>query len=241
MADMVVQVPSRPNAGRNPVIEAVSRHMICRSALLAVCLLVSAALVADPVRVRVVTNLGDIVLALDQGRAPVTVANFLSYVDEGSYNGTIFHRVIPGFAVQGGGLYPDLSEAPDKQPILNEADNGLKNVRGSVAMARYEAIDSATRQFFINLADNGSLDHTEESCTRQDEARREDMQAKGIYRPASCRTFGYAVFGHVESGIGIVDLIEMMDTHTLGHHTDLPIRSVIIFSIERLASPGSDN
>ena len=122
---------------------------------------------ADPITVVVIsTNLGKMTVALDSNRAPITVANFLAYVDEEAYDGTIFHRVIDDFMIQGGGYRVDLSETPEKGPITNEAENGLSNAVGTIAMARSNLIDSATRQFFINLVDNSRLDHKPNSCTR---------------------------------------------------------------------------
>jgi cyclophilin family peptidyl-prolyl cis-trans isomerase len=131
-------------------------------------------------------------------------------VDEGFYAGTIFHRVIPGFMVQGGGFTPDLNEKSTRPPILNEATNGLTNVRGTLAMARTEALRSATSQFFINVADNRSkLDH----------------------RGYSREDFGYAVFGRVLSGMDVVDRIVASKTHTVGPHGDVPVEPVVIKSV----------
>lgn len=192
----------------------------CYAALLATALIGaagSATAVAESVKVKVKTTLGDIVLALDGEKAPVTVANFLAYVDEGAYDGTIFHRVIPAFMAQGGGFHEDMSMALAKSAIVNEADNGLKNVRGSIAMARTSDINSATRQFFINVADNAFLDHQS---------------------PAH---FGYAVFGHVESGMETLDLIEAVDTKAVGHHQNVPVTPVVIVSVERLGESGAGN
>ncbi len=199
-------------------------------ALLSICCVAS----AEDVKVKITTTLGDIVISLDTERAPMTVANFLTYVEEGAYDETIFHRVIPGFMVQGGGLYMDLSEAPEKDPVTSEADNGLKNIRGTVAMARFDDIDSATRQFFINVDENPSLDHGPDSFTRETQAKAEEMKARGIYKPMTCRTFGYTVFGKVESGMDVVDLIEVVDTHVVGPHDDVPINPIIVLTMERL-------
>ncbi len=135
--------------------------------------------------VRLTTNRGVIVVALDAKRAPSTVANFLAYVRDGHYDGTVFHRVIPGFMIQGGGFDADMKMRPTKAPVPNEADNGLKNLRGTLAMARTMEPDSATAQFFINVADNPSLD----------------------FRERSVRGWGYAVFGHVVKGMDVVDAI----------------------------------
>lgn len=190
---------------------------------------------SDP-RVVIRTSLGEIVLQLDPGRAPVTVANFLRYVDEKSYSNTIFHRVIPGFMVQGGGHYVDMTEAPEHEPIRNEADNGLKNVPGSVAMARMNEIDSAARQFFINVGNNAFLDNSSQSCTREQEAKSAELRAKGIFKPATCKGFGYAVFGRVIEGMDIVEQIELTDTRSVGPYDDVPVTPVIILSLDRVAS-----
>tara|TARA_B110000977_G_scaffold54435_1_gene74130 strand:+ start:1066 stop:1740 length:675 start_codon:yes stop_codon:yes gene_type:complete len=182
------------------------------------------------------TNLGEIVIELNEKSAPVTVGHFLSLVDSGAYKDTIFHRVIPGFMVQGGGLYMDLAEADESEMIINEADNGLSNVRGSIAMARMNEIDSASRQFFINVAANKRLNHSEKSCTRKDEATVAAARARGSYKPTTCKSFGYAVFGKVTSGMDVVDTIEVVETNTLGEYDDVPLTPVIILSIERIAS-----
>ena len=135
------------------------------------------------VKVQIVTSIGNIELKLDAKRAPLTVENFINYAKEDYYNGLIFHRVIPDFMIQGGGHLPDLQEKPSKAPIKNEADNGLSNLRGTIAMARTAIVDSATSQFFINLIDNTRLDH------------------QGPDK------FGYAVFGKVETGMNVVEAI----------------------------------
>ena len=156
------------------------------------------------------TTLGDMTVELFKDRAPVSVENFLEYVAGDFYAGTIFHRVIPGFMIQGGGFTPDLVEKPTRPPIRNEATNGLNNVRGTVAMARTQALRSATSQFFINLDDNRSrLDH------------------RG-YSPAD---FGYAVFGRVLSGMEVADRIVTSKTHSVGPHGDVPVDAVIIQSV----------
>jgi len=155
-------------------------------------------------RVRVETNVGSFVVELDGPRAPVTVANFLRYVREGSYDGSIFHRVIPGFMVQGGGLDGDYRELPDSGPIPNESGNGLSNERGTIAMARTGDPHSATRQFFINLVDNARL----------------DPRASG---------WGYTVFGRVAEGMDVVDRIAVIPTGPGGPFpTDVPQKPVII-------------
>ena len=158
----------------------------------------------------IATSAGDITVELFKDRAPVSVENFMQYVSEGFYGGTIFHRVIPGFMIQGGGFTPDLVEKPTRPPIRNEATNGLSNVRGTVTMARTAALRSATSQFFINVADNRSrLDH------------------RG-YSPAD---FGYAVFGRVLSGMEVADRIAAAKTQSVGPHDDVPVEVVIIKSV----------
>jgi peptidyl-prolyl cis-trans isomerase B (cyclophilin B) len=152
------------------------------------------------------TSFGAIDLQLDAGRAPDTVSNFIAYVEGGHYNGTLFHRVIPGFMIQGGGMRTGLVENPTRAPIQNEADNGLKNLRGTIAMARTQDPHSATAQFFINLKDNSFLDYTETSSAG----------------------WGYAVFGQVTSGMDVVDQIASVETGSVGHHEDVPIDDVIV-------------
>ncbi|MCY3625282.1 MAG: peptidylprolyl isomerase [Candidatus Dadabacteria bacterium] len=149
------------------------------------------------------TSLGDIKLELYEDKAPITVANFFSYVEEGFFDGTIFHRVINNFMIQGGGMTADMKQKPTKDPIKNEADNGLKNERGTIAMARTAVVDSATSQFFINHADNSFLDH-------------------------GARDFGYAVFGKVVEGIEVVDKIAAVQTRA----GDVPVETVSILSIK---------
>jgi cyclophilin family peptidyl-prolyl cis-trans isomerase len=163
-------------------------------------------------QVRVTTSLGAIELQLDADKAPKTVANFLQYVDSGFYNGTIFHRVIPGFMIQGGGLLPGMKEKPTRAPIPNEADNGLKNLVGTVAMARTQDPNSASAQFFINAVDNGFLDH----------------------RDKSPRGWGYAVFGKVTQGMEVVKEIEQVATRNAGMFQNVPVTDVVIERIERL-------
>jgi cyclophilin family peptidyl-prolyl cis-trans isomerase len=155
------------------------------------------------------TSLGAFTLELDPAKAPITVQNFLTYVRSGFYDGTIFHRVIPGFMIQGGGLTPDLQEKPTRAPIKNEAANGLKNTRGTIAMARTSEVDSATSQFFINVADNANLDHTGDSP----------------------EAFGYAVFGTVTRGMDVVDKIVGVPTTTSGQYENVPVTPVTIKSI----------
>jgi cyclophilin family peptidyl-prolyl cis-trans isomerase len=164
--------------------------------------------------VAISTSLGEITLELFKDRAPVSANNFLVYAAEGFYEGTIFHRVKPGFMVQGGGFTPDLREKPTHPPIQNEATNGLRNVRGTLAMARRMALRSATSQFYINVADNRMLDHTG-------------------YGPDE---FGYAVFGRVLSGMDVVDRIAAVRTRTQGDMEDVPVEPVIIKSV-RVVKP----
>lgn len=153
-----------------------------------------------------ITNYGVITLELDQEKAPKSVANFLSYVNKGHYNNTIFHRVIPGFMVQGGGMEPGMKEKKSDKPIDNEANNGLKNAMYTVAMARTGDPHSATAQFFINVADNGFLNHT----------------------AISAQGWGYAVFGKVISGTEIVDKIKAVKTSRKGYHDDVPVEDVVM-------------
>ncbi|MEW6145427.1 MAG: peptidylprolyl isomerase [Thermodesulfobacteriota bacterium] len=153
------------------------------------------------------TSKGDIKIELFKDKAPITVENFLSYVNDGFYNGTIFHRVIPNFMIQGGGFTPDFSQKPTKPPIKNEAKNGLKNERGTLAMARTQVIDSATSQFFINLVDNSFLDN-------------------------GARDYGYAVFGKVIDGMDVVDEIAAVNTGTRGMYGDVPQEDVVITSVK---------
>jgi peptidyl-prolyl cis-trans isomerase B (cyclophilin B) len=153
-----------------------------------------------------ITGYGVITLELDADKAPKSTANFLAYVNKGHYNGTIFHRVIPGFMVQGGGMEPGMGQKSTDAPIENEANNGLKNNVYTVAMARTGDPHSATAQFFINVADNGFLNHT----------------------ATSTQGWGYAVFGKVVSGTDVVDKIKAVKTGRKGFHDDVPKEDVII-------------
>lgn len=148
------------------------------------------------------TSKGDIKVELDKEKAPISVENFLSYVNDGYYSGTIFHRVIKNFMIQGGGFTPDMKQKPTKDPIKNEAKNGLSNTRGTIAMARTSVVDSATSQFFINHRDNKFLDH-------------------------GSRDYGYAVFGKVTEGMDVVDLIAVVETG----YQDVPKETITIESI----------
>ena len=200
----------------------------------ALLLCVSLGALADAPKVVITTNLGKITVQLNPEKAPVTVKNFLAYVDKGEYDGTIFHRVIPGFMIQGGGLTRDLTPRPEGEAIHNEADNGLKNTVGTIAMARMNDIDSATRQFFINVADNTHLDHTPQSCTRKDMDEYAKARERGLYKPMTCKNFGYAVFGHVVSGMDVVHRIEGVATQAKGGYQNLPVEPVVIESIKQV-------
>ncbi|HOT58186.1 MAG TPA: peptidylprolyl isomerase [Spirochaetia bacterium] len=157
-------------------------------------------------KVQLETNFGNIVIALFPEKAPETVKNFLGYVQDGFYNGVIFHRVIPGFMIQGGGFEPGMKQKKTKDPIKNEADNKLSNKRGTIAMARTSIVNSATAQFFINLKDNFFLDH----------------------KSKKPEEFGYAVFGEVLEGMDVVDAIAQVKTGSRGFHNDVPVEDVVI-------------
>lgn len=150
------------------------------------------------------TNLGDIVIELDEASAPATCANFRQYVEDGFFDGTIFHRVIKGFMVQGGGFLPDMMQKATRDTIENEAKNGLKNVRGSIAMARTSAPHSASSQFFINVKDNGFLDYPGQDG------------------------WGYCVFGKVTEGMDVLDKIENVATANKAGHGDVPVEPVVV-------------
>ena len=155
------------------------------------------------------TSMGTITLELDDAKAPETVANFVKYAKDGHYDGTIFHRVIDGFMIQGGGFTKDMNQKETRKPIRNEAMNGLKNLRGTIAMARTMVVDSATSQFFINLVDNSFLDFS--SPTPQG--------------------FGYAVFGKVTDGMSVVDAIAKVKTGFAGPHQNVPEVAIVIKKI----------
>jgi cyclophilin family peptidyl-prolyl cis-trans isomerase len=165
---------------------------------------------ANPV-VLLKTNMGDIKIELWPDKAPETVKNFLQYVDEGFYNGTVFHRVIGNFMIQGGGFTPDMKQKSTHAPIKNEANAELKNDRGTIAMARTNVVDSATAQFFINVVDNPSLDH----------------------RDNSGPGFGYAVFGKVIGGMDVVDKIKNVETTNSGPFQNVPAKPVVMESVKR--------
>ncbi len=157
------------------------------------------------------TNKGSISLELDHQSAPETAANFLRYAKDNFFAGTLFHRVIPNFMIQGGGLLPDMASKPAHPPIKNEANNGLSNTIGSIAMARTNDPHSASSQFFINVQDNGNLDYTDQN---------------------SSRGWGYAVFGKVTSGMDVVDKIRFVETKTVPPYSDVPVEPVVINSVD---------
>jgi peptidyl-prolyl cis-trans isomerase B (cyclophilin B) len=163
--------------------------------------------------VELTTSAGVIRLELDEAKAPLSVANFLAYVNKGHYNGTVFHRVIKGFMAQCGGMTADMKQKATDAPVQNEANNGLKNDKYTVAMARTNAPHSATAQFFINTKDNGFLNFTAESPTG----------------------WGYAVFGKVVAGTEVVDAIEKVRTATQGFHDDVPVEPVVIEKVVEIA------
>jgi cyclophilin family peptidyl-prolyl cis-trans isomerase len=155
------------------------------------------------------TSHGDFTVELFEKEAPISVENFLQYVSDGFFNGTIFHRVIPGFVIQGGGLTAEFDAKETRAPIRNEAKNGIKNTRGTLSMARTNQVDSATSQFFVNLKDNGFLDH-------------------------SSASFGYAVFGRVTEGMEVIDRIAKVKTGRRKGYDDAPLETVAIESAQRM-------
>ena len=156
------------------------------------------------------TTMGTISLELDEAKAPATVKNFVEYANSGHYDGTIFHRVIDGFMIQGGGFTKSMDQKPTREPIMNEAMNGLKNLRGTIAMARTMVVDSATSQFFINLVDNAFLDFTNPTP----------------------QGFGYAGFGKVTDGMDVVDAIAKVKTGFSGPHQNVPEEPVVIRKVK---------
>ena len=156
--------------------------------------------------IEMITSAGTLRIELDDAKAPVSVANFLSYAAKGHYDNTVFHRVIKGFMVQGGGFEPGMKQKPTDAPVANEANNGVKNRHYTLAMARTSAPHSATAQFFINTADNGFLD----------------------FKSESAQGWGYTVFGRVVSGMDVVDAIEGTPTGRKGGHDDVPLEDVVI-------------
>jgi len=161
--------------------------------------------------IRFETSLGGFTVELFDKEAPLTVANFLKYVDDLHFDGTVFHRVVPGFVIQGGGLTAELEQKPTRPPVKNEAHNGLENLRGTLSMARTNDIHSATSQFFVNLSDNDFLDH----------------------RPGQ---YGYAVFGRVTDGMDTIDKIAAVSTGRVRGYDDCPRESVVITSARRVAA-----
>lgn len=157
------------------------------------------------------TSLGDFTVEVDEKSAPISSGNFLRYVDEGFFDGTVFHRVIPGFMVQGGGFTPDMGHKSGHDPIRNEADNGLRNLRGTLAMARTNDLHSATSQFFVNLVDNAFLDNKSGS-------------------------FGYAVFGRVTAGMDVIDKIAKVKTGRRNGHDDVPAEAVVVKTARRASA-----
>ena len=160
--------------------------------------------------IRFETTLGDFTIELFEKEAPETVSNFLRYIDDGFFDGTIFHRIVPGFVIQGGGFTGDMTQKRTQPPIKNEADNGLKNGRGTLSMARTNDINSATSQFFVNLKDNDFLDHQRGN-------------------------FGYAVFARVTQGMEVIDKIAAVATGRRRGFDDVPLEAVIMKSVRRVA------
>lgn len=181
--------------------------MKMQHALLATTLLLGAQMSLAATQVTMKTSMGDIQIELDDEKAPISTKNFVQYVKTGFYKGTIFHRVIPGFMIQGGGFTADMAQKETNPPIKNEAKNGLKNARGTIAMARTGVVDSATSQFFINLVDNNMLDH-------------------------GARDYGYAVFGKVTKGMDIVDKIAKQPTTRKGLHANVPAQTITIRDVK---------
>jgi peptidyl-prolyl cis-trans isomerase A (cyclophilin A) len=182
--------------------------MLFSLSMMAVIAMTAASCKKENSKVTMETSAGTLTIELYDNESPETVKNFLSYVDSGHYNGTIFHRVISNFMIQGGGFEPGMTEKSMNPPIKNEAKNGLKNLKGTLAMARTQVVDSATAQFFININDNSFLDH-------------------------GARDFGYCVFGKVIEGMDVVDKIRMVPTGSHGYYTDVPKEDVIIISVKR--------
>lgn len=164
----------------------------------------------NPAHVKMQTTHGEMLIELDVDAAPISVKNFLEYVNDGYYDGTIFHRVISGFMIQGGGMTKEMKEKPSNDPIINEAANGLKNLRGTLAMARTSDPDSATSQFFINHSNNDFLD----------------------YKGPQPDRIGYAVFGKVAEGLDVVDKIAAVKTKRVGYYDDVPVEPVEILSVK---------
>lgn len=188
----------------------LKRTLTAAVALLALSSVSSAALAAKgDTHVLLTTSAGNIELELNNQKAPVSVKNFVDYVNNGFYNNTIFHRVIPGFMIQGGGFTTDMQQKQTVAPVKNEADNGLRNLRGTISMARTADKDSATSQFFLNVADNAFLDHGQ-------------------------RDFGYAVFGKIVKGQEVVDKIAQVPTKDVGPYQNVPSKPIVILSAKVL-------
>jgi len=204
-------MPGRPLHWPADRTHNIRKEIMLKRIALAACSLLLAGnlLAAENPRVLLNTSLGEIELELEAEKAPISVENFLGYVDSGFYDGTVFHRVIPGFMVQGGGFGEGLNQKPTKAPIKNEADNGLHNVRGTVAMARTQNVNSATSQFFINHRDNDFLDH-------------------------GSRDFGYAVFAKVVRGMDVVDQIAQVPTGNRATMQNVPLTPVKIITAKKL-------
>lgn len=192
----------------------MNRSILASLALLSVVQVAGCPYVTIPttLHAHVKTSLGEFVIELDSARAPITVANFAQYVEDDFYDGTILHRVVADFVVQGGGLTPDLVQKETRAPIINESFNGLSNLRGTVAMARTDDPDSATSQFFVNLVDNPDLD-------------------------ATLGQAGYAVFGQVVEGMDVVDRIAAVPTEERDGFTDVPVEDVVIEDVELIELP----
>ena len=193
---------------RNQIEENMTYYL--KSAL-ATALLITSQLSFAATQVQIKTNQGNMTVELFDKEAPISSQNFVQYAKSGHYNNTIFHRVIPGFMIQGGGYTATMQEKPTQAPIKNEANNGQKNLRGTLAMARTQQVNSATSQFFINLVDNSALDHGR-------------------------RDYGYAVFGKVIKGMDVVDKIAQVKTGNKGFHQNVPINSVVIQEIKVIES-----
>jgi cyclophilin family peptidyl-prolyl cis-trans isomerase len=205
--------PAEQSDGNPAVFRPLSSDLTTGESSMYRTLLFAAAIAASTLTqaaptVEIQTSQGNITLELNDKKAPKSVANFLNYIRSGFYDGTVFHRVIPGFMIQGGGFTPDMQQKATEAPIENEAGNGLKNTRGSIAMARTNAPHSATSQFFINHADNKNLDYP------------------------SFDGWGYAVFGKVTQGLDVVDKIAAVATRRYGPHENVPAEPVIIQSVK---------
>lgn len=183
----------------------LKRTLVACVALCSLATMAPSAFAANETHVVLTTSVGNIELALDSQKAPVSTKNFVDYVNSGYYNNTIFHRVIPSFMVQGGGFTAEMQQKSTHAPIKNEADNGLRNLRGTISMARTADKDSATSQFFLNVTHNAFLDHRQ-------------------------RYFGYAVFGKVVKGMDVVDKISQVPTGNVGPHQNVPTKPVLILS-----------